>query len=41
MTAVLIALGLLVGFTLVVVLPWAVLRKMESEESEDQGREDC
>ncbi len=37
MTAVLIALGILVGVTLVVLLPWALLRKMESE---DQGGED-
>ena len=38
MTAVLIALGILVGFTLAVVLPWALLRKMDSE---DQEGEDC
>ncbi len=37
MTAVLIALGILVGVTLVVLLPWALLRKLESE---DQGGED-
>ncbi len=37
MTAVLIALGVLVGVLLAVVLPWALLRKLESE---DQGEED-
>ncbi len=37
MTAVLIALGILVGVLLAVILPWAVLRKLESE---DRGEED-
>ena len=37
MTAFLIALGVLVGFLLAVVLPWALLRKLESQ---DQGGED-
>jgi hypothetical protein len=31
MTAVFIALGILVGVLLAVILPWAVLRKLESE----------
>ena len=38
MTAVFIALGILVGFILAVLLPWALLRKLDSE---DQEREDC
>ena len=38
MTAVFIALGVFVGFMLAVVLPWALLRKMDSE---DQEGEDC
>ncbi len=29
MTVILITLGILVGFLLAVVLPWAVLRKLE------------
>lgn len=37
MTAVLIALGILVGLILVVLLPWALLRKLESK---DQGGDD-
>ncbi len=37
MTAVFIALGVLVGIILAVFLPWALLRKLESE---DQGGED-
>lgn len=37
MTAVLIALGILVGVLLAVILPWALLRKLESE---DPGGED-
>ncbi len=37
MTAVFIALGILVGVLLAVILPWAVLRKLESE---DRGEED-
>jgi hypothetical protein len=37
MTAVLIALGIFVGFILAVILPWALLRKLESK---DQGEED-
>lgn len=36
MTAVLIALGILVGVILAVILPWALLRKLESK---DQGGE--
>jgi hypothetical protein len=31
MTVVLIALGVLVGFILAVILPWALLRKLESK----------
>lgn len=37
MTLVLIALGVFVGFMLAVVLPWAVLRKLEAK---DPGEED-
>ena len=37
MTAVFIALGILVGVLLAVILPWALLRKLESD---DQGEED-
>ena len=37
MTAVFIALGVLVGVILAVILPWALLRKLESE---GQGEED-
>ncbi len=37
MTAVLIALGIFVGFILAVLLPWALLRKLESR---DPGEED-
>ncbi len=38
MTAVFIALGILVGFILAVLLPWALLRKLDSEGQEG---EDC
>ncbi len=37
MTVVFVALGILVGILLAVILPWALLRKLESE---DQGEED-
>ena len=47
MTAVFIALGILVGVVLAVLLPWALLRKLESNdqeeeelESNDRGEED-
>ncbi len=36
MTTVYIALGILVGFILAGILPWALLRKLERE---DEGRE--
>ncbi len=36
MTAVLIALGVLVGLLLTVILPWALLRKLESEDQEEE-----
>ncbi len=36
MTAVFIALGILVGVLLAVILPWAVLRKLESEDREEE-----
>ena len=37
MIAVYIILGILVGFILAVVLPWALLRKLERE---DEGKEE-
>ena len=37
MTAVFIVLGILVGFILAVILPWVLLRKLESK---DLGEED-
>ena len=37
MTVVFVALGILVGILLAVILPWALLRKLESE---DRGEED-
>jgi hydrogenase-4 membrane subunit HyfE len=37
MTAGYIILGVLVGFILAVVLPWALLRKLERE---DEGKEE-
>ncbi len=37
MTIVLIVLGILVGFIMVVVLPWALLRKLEGK---DTGKEE-
>ena len=45
MTTVYIVLGILVGFILAVILPWALLRKLEREdegklEREDEGREE-
>ncbi len=36
MTAVLIGLGVLVGFVLVFLLPWALLRKLESNDREGE-----
>ncbi len=36
MTAVFIALGILVGFLLAVILPWALLRKLESNDQEGE-----
>jgi hypothetical protein len=36
MTVVLIAFGVLVGILLAVVLPWALLRKLESKEPGDE-----
>jgi hypothetical protein len=36
MTVVLIVFGVLVGVGLVVLLPWALLRKMESEDQEEE-----
>ncbi len=38
MTAVLIALGIFVGFILAVILPWAVLRKLESKDRGEEHR---
>jgi hypothetical protein len=38
MSAVLIIFGVIVGVGLAVLLPWALLRKLESE---DQDEEDC
>ncbi len=37
MTAFLIVLGILVGILMAVVLPWALLRKLEDE---DNGKEE-
>ncbi len=37
MATVLIVLGVLVGFILAVVLPWALLRKLEEK---DEGKEE-
>ena len=37
MTAVFIVLGILVGIIMAVVLPWALLRKLEGE---DNGKEE-
>ncbi len=37
MTAVLIVLGILVGVIMAVILPWALLRKLEGE---DTGKEE-
>ncbi len=36
MTAVFIALGILVGFILAVLLPWALLRRLDSEDQEGE-----
>ncbi len=36
MTAVFIALGILVGLMLAVILPWALLRKLESKDQEGE-----
>ncbi len=36
MTAVLIVFGVLVGVGLAVLLPWALLRKLESEDQEEE-----
>jgi hypothetical protein len=35
MTVVLIVFGVIVGVGLAVVLPWALLRKLESEDQEE------
>ncbi len=37
MSVVLVALAVLVAFVLAVILPWALLRKLERD---DQGKED-
>ena len=37
MSTVFIVLGVLVGFVMAVVLPWALLRKLEGE---DKGKEE-
>ncbi len=37
MTAVFIVLGILVGIIMAVILPWALLRKLEGE---DNGKEE-
>ncbi len=37
MTTVFIVLGILVGFILAVIFPWALLRKLERE---DEGKEE-
>ena len=37
MTVVYIVLGILVGILMAVILPWALLRKLDSE---DEGKED-
>jgi len=36
MSAVLIVFGVIVGVGLAVVLPWALLRKLESEDQEEE-----
>jgi hypothetical protein len=36
MTAVLIVFGVIVGVGLAVILPWALLRKLESEDPGDE-----
>jgi len=42
MIAVYITLGIAVGFILAVILPWALLRKLESEDErkKDKGNEE-
>ncbi len=40
MSVVMIVFGVLVGVGLAVLLPWALLRKLESLESDDRGEED-
>ena len=36
MTTVDVALGILVGFILAVILPWALLRKLEGKDKEER-----
>ncbi len=38
MTALSIVLGVIVGILLAVVLPWAVLRKLESKDPGDEDK---
>jgi len=38
MTVVLIVLGILVGVLMAVVLPWALLRKLEGEDNGSEER---
>ncbi len=39
MTTVFILLGILVGFILAVILPWALLRKLERNDEEREREE--
>ena len=38
MTTVFIVLGILVGFFMVVILPWALLRKLEEKDNGGEER---
>jgi hypothetical protein len=37
MTVVFVVLGILVGVALAFVLPWALLRKLEANDEDEQG----